>query len=388
MDYCFLNRIYADNNDKVVEYEVVFSSVKFDNIRTKRVDVSKLRELAASDSYVTDFSFDGNYLKCSEVDRVLHSSLPDHGTPSASKVDTFSLFDLLRMGVENNFFFVFDEIADIDDYRGDGLVRFSKVRFSQSSMSVYYRLAYNGTLRNVYLVESVNNNVEFVPFYFAVPADFNGSIKCQFVRSARFNNQDFKLYYADAMYLVEPLQIVSAALINKASCARVRFSSAVSVVQKLLDTHYGNSKSSPLKWIAKEKYGREVFTISFESSYRSITKKSADAIIMKAMELVSVSSSFEEYKKKLATLNLDVVHFYVYQWLGVILMNSANTAESIDNCYFALRKNDYQLFYCDCYLYKLRAYVCCTGNRILPIIKKTLYGSNEPGLTFIKEEVY
>lgn len=388
MEYCFLNCVHVTQDDISVVYEIVQSTKQFNNVRISWVDLNGLKELAQKDGFIRDFRFEDGFLRCSSnVPRVrifgeIETACREHIVKTdltESPRDT--IFTMLWQGVGNNFCFVPDDLAEVDVYIGDGITPFSNVKFSQSSMSIYFREILNGTIKNKYLVKSEGTIFKFVPFYFIVPEDYKEPISGKFVKRLRVNNTGFLLYYADKLSLIEPIKTLPAVLFNKAVCLRARLKSAITLLNGLIEPYNG----SKLKWVGENSKEHKLRMMEFKSSYTEIPKSAVNELLDVIKPLIR--KTFQESKEAINMQSSDVVFRFAAQMVASTLHNSETTADLISNCRAVIKQLSIEIFYIDLYLYRIQSFAFKTDNNLFKYSKKCFYGSNEPGFTLVEEVV-
>lgn len=388
MEYCFLNCAYVTQNDETQVYEVVRSEDTFTNVRMMWLDLKQLQELAKEQDVVRDFSFDSGFLKCANIARVRISddilkAYKNHTIKTdLTEFPEGTILTMLKQGVENDFCFVSDELVNLDRYVGEKVTPFSKVKFSQSSMSIYYSEVADGTIQNKYVVRSKGRIFEFEPFYFIVPEECEESVYGKFIKHIQVNNRNYNLFYAENASLIERIKMLPMALVNKAVCLRCRVSSAVKVLECLCKPYRDES----LTWVGNNHAEHSLSMIEFISSYRGITSaRDAQEIIDVVKELQQ--PTFDETKRAIYRYNQDIVFRFAAQWAANIIQSSVTTADLINNCQEGIRQLSITIFYIDLFLYRIRSFSFKTNNELLRYSKNQFFGSNEPGFTLIREVI-
>ncbi len=390
MKYRFLNHVYVTRDGENVAYELVESDSHFSQASIRRVTLDGLKQLAEEQFGEKDFVFKDGFLRCSDVGRVLMTKEIEKTVTGDVLVsedyfdnnNSYALFDLLRTGIENGFVFLNDGIVLTEDWCGEGIVPFSKIQFSQSTMSVYYREVFDGTLKNVHIVKSEWNAFSFVPFYFGVPEECKIYLPYKLIKNSTINNKKYSVYRAENCSIMRAGGVLAPpALINKAACLRVRLASALTAVKCLRDSCYDNTNKVPLKWVG-DPDRKPVTTVSFKASYKAITPKDAVKLISTVKEICR-GKSFQEAREAIRARDLTVVGSFVEQWLASVFCRSNNVADIITNCSYGVEQLSAELFYADVYLYRVRAYMCKNNSNVFG--RRCLTGSNEPGVTTVEE---
>lgn len=365
----FLNRVYVTADDKSVAYEIVKSDDDFNQIEVFRVDVEQLKKIAESDDIV-DFSFEGDFLKSHSVPRVMISKEIEKTINLGSVTcDSFcndftTFFGLLRVGASHDFLFLNAEIVKQDKWVGDGIAEFTNVKFCSDSMAVSYLEESDGSFKKRDLIVSKNNDFALVPFYYAVPESFAHAVPGNYVKRMEINNCCYTVYLVKNLQLIEPIDIISPALINKACCKSVRLQNVILV----LDTFLGHQTR-----FVEEIAGRTIPTIAFESSVQKLTEKDISQFIT----LIREGKEFHG--------NTREKFGYLYEICFSIYNRSSNQTELIVQSDFIRRQLERENLALELYLFKIRAFECKTGYRRLRA-GMILIGSDEKGFTTVKGE--
>lgn len=371
--YCFLNCVYVDTDDNVQYYEVIKCDKSFSEIQIERVSLAELELLSSLQEYVTDFSFEGDYLKCAPVKRVpcdisIEKSAKTHRILKEEFNKEKNLYTLLHEGVVGGFKFIADELIGLTKYKGTGVVPFSHVKFSQSSMSVYYREVVNGVGKNHYLISTEANSIKFRPFYFLVPAERTESIPYDRKGAMVVNNIEYSVYYSGSLGIVEPVKINSPALTNQANSERVRQASAVKATDFVLDSIYHDDEFA---WDDSNRSSHNIHTIKFTASQKVLSKKSVESLYQKVID---------GEKKD----GLSYPATMVFVWFSWLLQHAKSETEIIAAAKQFKESFSERLFFADLYLYRIRVFVCYSKRINMPL-NHPLYGGANGGFTVIEE---
>lgn len=387
--YCFLNCVYTDLDDVSKVYEVVKCDDTFSTVTIERVSLIELEQLAQSSDLITDFCFEEGYLKCDPVKRVwcdasVENSMKQHLT----KTDSYGnkkergLYSLLMNGVNDGYYFIADELVGLKSYKGTGVVPFSHVRFSQSSMSLFFREVVNGVGSNHYIISTEANSVNFRPFYFLVPATLNESLPYEFKGSMNVNNVEYTVYYSDMLGVVEPINIISPVVLNKASCARAKYASAVNAAKLVLDSCIPSNDK--VEWDNSSHKIHNIRTIRFNCTMKPLTTSDVAKIHTDVKKLIDEFHDFDIVRQEIARVGYKSPAYYVAMWFAFISFRIDNQTDLIAIAKESLELHCRRLFFADLYLYRIRMYYCYNGGLTLPL-HTVIYGSNEDGVTVIEE---
>ncbi len=365
----FLNRVYVTDQDESIAYEIVKADENFTHIEVFRVDCMELRKLADRDD-ITDFSFEKGFLKCAFVPRVIISKEVEKTVNQGSVTSDYFLdsfttfFNLLHTGASNDFLFVKAGVVEQDTWVGDEVTEFTNVRFCSHSMMAWYLEKSPNVGKRYDLIVSKKNDFALSPFYYAVPLGFVGAVAGKYLKIMRINNCDYKVYFVDTLQLIEPVNIISAALINKACCKSVRLQNVIKVLNALLGFQVDETE---------EAAERAVTTIVFESSLPRLTDEETEIFL----DFLENGKEPEESVKQ----KFD----YLYHVCQSISRNSPTKSDLIAQSDFVKREMEKETLALELYLFRIRAFECKTGYKRLKV-GTTLIGSDEKGFTVVKGE--
>lgn len=368
----FLNRVYVTANDKSVAYEIVKADESLSCISISRVSVDKLKEIAAGGD-TTDFYFEDDFLRCAPVsrDRIVKDieRTVDAGCIVTDEFcDPNTFFSLIHVGADNGFLFLNENIVKKDSWIGDDVTEFLNVRFCDDTMSAWYLQKNKSESERRNLIVSKNNDFSFVPFYYASPKEFYEYSPGKFVKNMEINNCSYNVYFVDSLQLIEPVDIISAPLINKACCRSSKLRNIICVLNVLLGYENEVIDRSEDEWP-----GKTVQTVAFESSVAKLTKSEADMFV----NLIKIGAEVPK-----------VVHAkfnYLYDVCFDIYSNSSDKMDLIARADFIRKKFEQENLCLELYLFKIRAFECKTGYRRLHE-GMILTGSDERGFTTVKRE--
>lgn len=387
--FCYLNRIYTDENDNTVFYELVFSDLHFTNPIVRLVSFNELQKISEDDNYISDFSITEGYLRCdSEVSRVeFHKNIAPDANKSCLDNTTLSLYSLLQIGVENDFCILDDKVAEDtqSEWVGNGIVPFCGIGFSHSSMSIYVQMILDNKIYNKYLVKAESTGLVIKPFYFAVPYEYTGEVcNSQFIKDVKINNKKYSVYRNTITNLFCMVPVITPPLINKACCLSFRLNEAIKTLKdyrKVLFQLQGKT-SENLTWISDERR-YSVESIELKSTLHKIADR--DALIKNVISLCNSCSDLNEVKEKMEFVEPACI--CAANNLALIVCYSNGLTETISNLYSILRRLEVERFYCEQYVYKIRMYACLTSDDLVSITKPYFSGSDEAGITVLRRKI-
>jgi hypothetical protein len=392
--YAFINNIYsnseASEHDSV--YEVVISSLDFLDISIYRTDIEGLRRLNEDATLIKDFCFDSSYLRCNCnilpcMNSVVKESINKEIRFTQDSVN--SIFTLLLSGVKHGFSIIDDSLRDELNWTGNGIVRFNRIQFSQSSMSVYVRMAIGSNLKNKHIVKMDKGIIKIEPFCFIVPkADGIIPPFGQFIKDVTFNNKEYQMYEVTDADIFEELHIISPALINKAACSSEKLLSSINVLKEFLNILY-EADDKKMTWVGEQgNKAVRCYGVKFKNSMKHLTKREALNFLEDFQPVLKRCGSLDVLRDEIASPNFSDLDRFLLNRLGFVLYQSENTAELILNLRTMLDYEYDKFFYANLFLYRTRIFLYVTRTSIA-IGTPVLTGSNETqSYTIVEEDFY
>lgn len=167
-DYCFMYKIFNSCDGKF--FQTILSDRKFSKIASLFFDARSLVEFIRQTNLITDFSIENNKLKLNYVNEVEVSGF-DYSIGEVIEIpkDEGTLYELLRLGIENGYVIVDDTCFEQQGSVIGGISSFCNVRASNSTMSLYVRFTVAGEIFNRMIITVEEGDMQFHPFYFGVP---------------------------------------------------------------------------------------------------------------------------------------------------------------------------------------------------------------------------
>lgn len=385
--YAFLNAVYTDNDDNSEIYEVVFCTEDFTKDSVYRTNLEGLKQLSAREGLTRDFYFDGDYLRCTELPRVIMNDIVKQTVDKEQICLDFNqhsgtMLNFLKFGVVNDLYVLDDRVVGYEEWLGSGLTGFKRIKFSQSSMSVYVHMVFENTIRNLYLIRMEGQKLKSLQFYFAapkgkkIPEEYGEKIK-----SMKINNKDFDVYMSKELSLFEDVGILSPALINKACTLRTKLTSLENVLKLFI-----NSDRKNLQWVDSGVSGHS--GVLFESSLDNITRGKAVPFAEKIMEIRSECGTVDEFVKRVnVSYDHSSLSYFIIMLIGKQLYKYEDSTSLIAELQNLNESISELIFNADLYLYRIRLYLSYTNNSFL-LRSRILSGSDENAYTLVKGGYY
>lgn len=376
--YAFLNIVYCNQSANEKIYEVVFSTFDFEFVSVYRTDIEGLKALAEDDTLCVDFAFEDGFLKCADVRQVQNV---DTKSFQMNKEIVFlnsedgSVLDLIKCGAKHSFKVVDKCVADSCSWTGNGIAGFDKIRFSQSSMSVFVRMVTGNEMRNLYLVKLDRGMLAVEPFMFIVPLDAHVTPPVSiYVKNITVNNIEYRLYRVNSYRVYKDLGVISHALINKAACMRNKHESAIHVLSLYSDRMFLHEENK-LKWVGEKKRQTAFWGVNFKSSIPKITKNDANGLLTIFEEEYPKCREIEEFSQRLKERGLNQLCINILVQLGNACSAAKTPSELFDFLNQIIAQHRSRLLNLDLYLYKIRVFLFFSGKHLS--YGEPLCGSNE-----------
>lgn len=398
--YCYLQSVFRDESGTAKAYELVRSDKYFREISNYLASEKGLRDIRSSLEAQFNYSFKDEYLLCrplkeSAVNNLIMGNLDKVIYQWGESGST--IYDLLSEGIGKRFMVLADRYAvpgSVVD--GKGATLFSNIRFSASTMSVYFNILTDNGLENKHLICMEDYRLAMRPFYFAVPEDealelreYKGQPG---LGDITINNLVYTLYYADELLIYDMEVLTPTSLVNKASIEVAKTQNAVNILNDYREGLFRalNGEQKKVEWAGG--------TGSYESSYGVFYKADIDILsarkrgeIMKIILGWVAEGSFrspEELYERLLALPLA----YEEKISGIALLNVVTHVSSVEDALFlsdkAIQCHKVMNAYANIFLYRVRSKVYFTKIGIVPVLNPVFTGSGEAISTIAKEVFY
>lgn len=387
MKYCYLNRIY-DVNGVTKYYEVVLSDECFLNPVVRTIGLEELIRFSDDPMITTDFRIEDGILRSysSEISRSeLTSSVNKDEDLPVFINDVFTLYDLLSLGVQNDFCVMDKALLDFDEHTGNGFTNFRNIKFSKSSMTIYVRMIKDNEIYNINLAKIHQGVVHTEPFFFLVPDDFVGEIpNCSFMKKIVVNNRKYSIYVSGVSMLFVPVSAITPPLINKACCLSVAVQSAIKAFQTLKNVITSQTgESTKLNWVGGNSRGPKA-AVLFENSNSVI--KDPDSIVVDIIKMCGSCETLDEVLQCISEKGDTVTYQFIEKNLATVIKNSTNLAEEFDNVNLYLQLFNKTQFWADMFAHKIRMSSFLSGKSLISPIHPYFTGSEMAGFTLVRKE--
>lgn len=428
--YCYLNNIYKGENNIHV-FELLLADSYFTKFAMYLTNGGELRQILGCNELVKDFSIVDGVLKFSNTNIL---PLYDGIKEDLFKVRDISpekktLFDLFRQGALNNYIILEDSVVKENDnsYVGSAFTKFTNIRFSNTTMSIYAKMVTEEGLYNKMLVTMKNGYLNASQFYFGVPIVKQNSDKGleqnsdkdleqsttsgiktmslfgdskisdvkffgeEYCKTMTINGDDYKIYYLRMCLLATKTAIINP-FINKAASMCVKFTNICNALEFFISEQYSwiYPDQKKKEWIGGDSNYNDGVGVYFNSSRKTITKKD-DAILFDQLcstikrcnttdEVVNwvKNSGFSEDKKQIMLIYLS------------FMMQSNKPVERVNLAYTYKDKIDLHYVCFSSYAYEMRLRIFNDDSFIIynqknPLEPVIVNGSDEKGYTIINK---
>ena len=420
--YCYLNNIYKSN--KIQIFELLLVDKLFTDFKLYLTVGKELKQLASYNGLIKDFSIVDGVLKCSSTTTLpLYEGIeknlfklvdisPEHKT----------LFDLFRQGALNKYIILEDKIVkeQQDSYVGSEIAKFTDIKFSTKTMSIYAKIITEEGLYNKMIVTMKNGKFNVSQFYFGVPiskdhdiktmsifdisekengtkgADLDVDIKKRFFgvdycKTMNINGEDFNIYFV-SMALLQTQTAMINALINKAASMCVKFGNICNALEFFISEYYNDAyqKQKKLEWIGGDSNYNDGIGVYFVNSRKTITKRDDKALLSFLYDIMRRTLNSDEIIIKIKNSGFSEDEKQIIMIYFSFLIQTNNPVELINLAYTYKNKIDLYNVCFSCYLYEMRLRIFTDDSFLLrnqtnllePVV---ITGSDEKGYTIINK---
>lgn len=417
--YCFLNVVYTGDDGKTKAFSIVLADESFHRVASTHVDLETLKRFAEMFT-ITDFDFSAGYFRCNpnvvqkKYNEVIAECL---GQIITEEHDSYTFFDLLYEGQQNGFYIINDEYAECLENREVSHINafsnsaktdkqketaadfyyispFRSILFSQSSMTSYVRMYNSKGCYNKMLVTPVNHVPKLQSFFFIVPYEYAFERKnCNFIRSVELDGKKYKLFHVTLLSIYEMHTILSGALVNKAVSLRHRCYNAceaLSAFQKHIWESLDDSAAcgEKIAWIGGQKSYNDGYGVKFKTSMKMLTKIERDNLCEKVVDtVIRAHAPISKFKREIINSSMNSIEKYVCMNIILGLEYSAcnENIDLLEAVRQVMHSQRDKLFLCDLYLYRIRLYLCISGETLVQdLAHPFLYGGNETAFTIVE----
>ena len=371
INYVFLDVVFETTEGDAVLYEVSLATEKYET-SFLRVDANGLSQLAkecVEKGIVTDFSFENNFLKCNSQIRKLPIAdqlVATKGIVLQEHQENYYTFFDFAFQAATNSYLIFGDDSIVTESEGSELVTsearpFNEMLFSQSTMSVYFKVIANNEIYNRVVVYMEDGMLQFRPFYFAVPEGANEENLddiAKLVGQKVINNLRYSIYLMEFVPLYLANYHASSSIFNRTFNTCVIDMNTIKVLNQLNNLSYSEMGylASKLTWAGGNGSHESPYGIYFDCTTTPITESKATDWLEEIMvSFVRGSQSLQEakekiqaqewsYSKKLAALCVVNIMFAEMSEPGDVIV--------LTNSYKEMLVNEY--FYAGLYVFKAR----------------------------------
>jgi hypothetical protein len=290
--------------------------------------------------------------------------------------------------VKNRFYVVDEEVLEHDSWKGNGIVSFRNVLFSQSSMSIYVKMMIDNRLYHKPLVKVKDGLIKIVPFHFLVPDDYKEVIPdCTFVKRIVVNNVQYSVYRSDVTEVFESLNKIVPPLINKACTVSVRSKSAIKVLKayKGIFCEQLGIKIEKPEWAGGDKPREVTDTINFKPSAKVLSQPTE--LAAQILGMCAKSDSFDDVRKEILASGGSPEYMYTALNVALVAKVSESSAEMMENLNEVLKRLETERFYADIFTYKIRMFSLISRRPLTSAIKPFFFGSEVGGYTQVMKGI-
>ena len=398
MNLCYLNKVYENSENEIVLYECILSTSTFQNIESCRVDLEGLKKFAEDETLCTNFTMQDDYLRCDilpvqKINNIIADSKGKHIPQRESKL--FTIYDLITIGLDNNFFYVNSNFANNQqELNGIGFTHFRNLKFSESTMSVYFHVKDEDGLRQDSLIFMKDGCLILNDFYFAAPLDwsFSGISKNNTpvkIGAITLNGTEYLLYKTKDLALYDMNTIIAKPLVNKASVVYLKNKNIYNVLNdysSAVSSALYKNEEAAITWSGSGRSLASPFGVYYKANCDSLTSDQRSSIINKVLKLIAECKDAEPQEiigviktwrmtplMKLCAINLAAV---VFDSTPEDALYKAATQK--ENC-------ARMMVLSGLYLYKVRSCTYITKTWLVPANAPIFGGSDEYISTIAKE---
>ena len=396
--YCYLTHCYSDNAGELEAFELVTADEYFEHVLYFIANKENLLKIRKSDA-LFNFAIDNgnircNNIKCSTLNNLIKANM--NTWIQQSSID--NLYTLLGEGLKKRFYFVADEYAvpyeNIDEF---GSTEFCNLKFSKSTMSVYFSSFDQDGLKNKMIIKMQDNKLKFQPFFFAVPKiepfsqPENKELIVQRCGDITLNSEEAILYRVEQAPFVEEC-IVEHALINKASIIVAKSNNLCSFLdsyRELICTKVLGKENLPVAWAGGNHSYSSPYGVYYRADIKDLTKSCKNELLdLTLNKVVPKFFSQKDFKGAVTFingLNLPYLSRIAVICLANIIFQSSGLEDSILTVNNVIRDYKLQGIFANLYLYKVRS-LAYTKQRYYAEAFTPIIGSDEPFVTLAQEE--
>lgn len=394
-EMCYLDKVFKDTNGKIKLYQLTLSDSLFRDIREVVVGEEGLLKYLNNKGFIKDFQLEEGYLKCDPKDTllatsVIESQLSEEKSKNVEQENSFYRF--LDYAIENDCILLDDSLIDCDKYTGLAFTKFKNIRFSQSTMSVYFIINTPEGIANKHIVYLEDGALKFYHFYFGVPAGKATYKNATYVKDIVINNELYYVYQIGELGLYPMEVCTSSSLINKACTAR-EIQQAILDTVKDYSTILNNTlgeKGSTVEWAGGNGSYESQYGIIFKNSLKRPTKNRRNELIQDVFQ--NFLGIYPDYQNAFSAVNNSPYYSLCEKAALKILLFISYSGKSPVECLSVAKsvreKFAKEMMYTSMFLYKIRVGCYIQHIRLVDRTQPYLVGSEYDTVTTVEAGYY
>ena len=401
--YCYLNTVFVDSQGRILAYELSMSDKAFTDTFSYLASEDEIKSLYRTLNARFNFAFKDGYLKCNQVKRSLVNNLIMENLGKkivGSKEKYYTLYSLLEEGISDNFMLLADRYAEAGNtINGFGATEFLNVKFSSSTMSVYFNILTDDGLENKHIICMEDYKLSAKPFFFAVPTtkrfSKDGSGGIENLGNLVINNVEYVLYRASEILIYDLDAYVSAGLINRASIDVAKTQNALNILADyrscMCKALYEERDAGSVPWSGGTGSYESCFGVFYRADMEILSKKRRQKvldIVLNGIVPECKNSGLEGAAARVKELAFS----YEEKVASIALLNVAMRVSSLKDAIFLADKailcHKAKNVSANLFLYKARSRAYLKKEGYATLLNPIITGSDEAISTIATEVFY
>ena len=270
--YAYITCMYMQEDNKPSIYEVALADKLFIYTAVYQTDLAGLKEILEH-RLITNYYFESELLRCKDIP-VLNVQVDDIKVGTLIEEVAQPEHSFARSIVDfavGECIFIDSSIVDCDIYKGTAFTKFYNLKFSKSTMSVYFQIVTNNGLVNQHICRFEDMNVEFIPFKLGVPEDSDLTPEfATYLKNMTLNGKVYKVYSVDFLPLVNPRKIQDC-IAHKAHIRNIYYANFVKILQEFI-SRFETDDSQKVVWAGGNSDYSSNYGCFLDSSEKDLTK--------------------------------------------------------------------------------------------------------------------
>ena len=408
MTFCYLNKVFRDETNALTHAQLVINN-RFDlSIKTKIVEVEKLKEIYFKNKdnkeFICDFSVDGNMLLggTSTPVEIINSNYSDGltGSEYELKPEVANIYELFTDIVDSHGLYIDYTKHDVlgTEEMLSGVIRFIP-NFSKSTMTVSLSVPLEDGWKRRKIIYAEDGILKTSNFYFMVEKQFKDTIDkydVDFIKICNLKGKEYVIYeYTGNVpiygYLGNDFKVFPA-LVNRYVYMQELYSMYIAIA-KLLKEVYGIEEeqvsSIPQNKTPRESTSRYTQSyVCFEPSFKAISRATRIKYLEDITGVVIPGITKQGWKRKDLINHVRDKQFneiqklnYTYM-LEFFLESEGDVAVLLNKCDLEIDYYNKLKFKAGNFLYALRSCMFIFNKGYRRNVKLT--GSDVPSSTFLR----